>query len=129
MTWARAGGTSRPPARSREVCLMGSRGHLGYSQTHQPCLLWDTRESRHGKEMHFSRPMLNVGGIFKDVGVGKMEPASTSERQPQMCTMSPFILCEANKSRPPEQRTTRLVCRFCRRRFQVEPCAYLCKCV
>lgn len=33
---------------------MGSRGHLGHSQTDQPCLLWDTRDSRHGKEMHLS---------------------------------------------------------------------------
>lgn len=67
-------------------------------------------------EMHLSLPMLNVGGIFKDVEVGKMEPTSTSERQPRTCTMSPFILCEANKSRSPEQRATPLVCRFRRAR-------------
>lgn len=55
--------------------------------------------------MHLSLLMLNVGGIFKDVGVGQMEPTSTSERQPRRCSMSLSILCEAYKSRPPEQRT------------------------
>lgn len=48
---------------------MGSRGHMGYSQMDQSCLLWDTRDSGVGKEMQLSLLMLNVGGIFKDVCV------------------------------------------------------------
>lgn len=43
---------------------------MGYSQMDQYRLLWDTRDSRDGKEMHLSLPILNVGGgLLKMWGV------------------------------------------------------------
>lgn len=70
----------------------GTEGIRGYSQTDQPCLLWDTQDSRDGKEMQLSLLMLNVGGISKDAGVGKMGQHPLGRGSPE-CALCLHSFC------------------------------------
>lgn len=117
MTRARAGGTSRPLARSGGLLPGESRpyGLLSDGPISPP--VGHTRQQGREGNASLTTNVECWGGTFKDVGrVGKTVPTSRSQREPRMYVMSPLILCEDNKPSPPEPRTPILAQRFRRAR-------------